>query len=127
MTSGARPGPPPRAGARPGAPASASPAPAPAAERPERASRCWPAYEGARIQLDPSINVDAIPGITAGEKIVAHALQTYGAYCKDTGGSRLAFGFEDPLGKSNPYPSLGFAWDYYGMPHVPWNHLRVVT
>ena len=87
-------------------------------------TNCIP--EGARIQLDPSINIDAIPGITPGEKIVAHALQTYGAYCKDTGGARLAFGFEDPLGKPNPYPSLGFAWDYYDMPHVPWNHLRVL-
>jgi hypothetical protein len=88
-------------------------------------SNCIP--EGARIQLDPSINVDAIPGITPGEKIVAHALQTYGAYCKDSGGSRLAFGFEDPLGKSNPYPSLGFSGDYYPMPHIPWNHLRVLS
>jgi hypothetical protein len=89
-----------------------------------RSSDCIP--EGARIQLDPSINVDAIPGITPGEKIVAHALQTYGAYCKDSGGSKLAFGFEDPVGKTNPYPTLGFSWDYYDMPHIPWNHLRVL-
>lgn len=87
-------------------------------------SDCIP--EGTRIQLDPSINVDAIPGITPGEKIVAHALQTYGAYCKDSGGSKLAFGFEDPVGKTNPYPTLGFSWDYYDMPHIPWNHLRVL-
>jgi hypothetical protein len=87
-------------------------------------SNCIP--EGTRIQLDPSINVDAIPGITPGEKIVAHALQTYGAYCKDTGGSKLAFGFEDPIGKTNPYPTLGFTNDYYNMPHIPWNHLRVL-
>ena len=86
---------------------------------------CTP--EGTRIQLDPSINVDAIPGITPGEKIVAHALQTYGAYCKDSGGSKLAFGFEDPVGKTNPYPTLGFNWDYYDMPHIPWNHLRVLN
>jgi hypothetical protein len=87
-------------------------------------SNCVP--EGTRIQLDPSINVDAIPGITPGEKTVAHALQTYGAYCKDSGGSKLAFGFEDPVGKTNPYPSLGFSGDYYDMPHIPWNHLRVL-
>jgi hypothetical protein len=87
-------------------------------------SDCIP--EGTRIQLDPSIDIDAIPGITPGEKIVAHALQTYGAYCKDSGGSKLAFGFEDPVGKTNPYPALGFAWDYYDMPHIPWNHLRVL-
>lgn len=88
-------------------------------------SNCIP--EGARIQLDPSIDVDAIPGITPGEKIVAHALQTYGAYCKDTGGAKLAFGFENPAGKPNPYPALGFSWDYYDMPHIPWNRLRVLS
>jgi hypothetical protein len=87
-------------------------------------SECIP--EGARIQLDPSINVNAIPGISPGEKIVAHALAVYGAYCKDTGGARLAFGFEDPVGKPNPYPALGFHWDYYDMSHIPWNHLRVL-
>lgn len=87
-------------------------------------SDCIP--EGARIQLDPSIDVDAIPGMTPGEKIVAHALQAYGAYCKDTGGARMAFGFEDPVGKPNPYPALGFEWDYYDMPHIPWNRLRVL-
>lgn len=88
-------------------------------------SYCVP--EGARIQLDPSIDVDAIPGITPGEKIVAHALQTYGAYCKDTGGAKMAFGFEDPVGKPNPYPGLGFSWDYYDMPHIPWDRLRVLS
>ena len=76
---------------------------------------------------DPSIDVDSIPGITPGEKIVAHALQTYGAYCRDTAGAKLAFSFEDPAGKPNPYPELGFPWDYYDMPHIPWNHLRVLS
>jgi hypothetical protein len=87
-------------------------------------SNCIP--EGTRVQLDPSINVDAIPGITPGERIVAHALQTYGAYCRDTGGAKLAIAFEDPVAKPNPYPSLGFPWDFYDMPHIPWNHLRVL-
>ena len=87
-------------------------------------STCIP--EGTRIQLDPSIDVNTIPGITPGEKIVARALQVYGAYCKDTGGAKLAFGFEDPVGKSNPYPGLGFSNDYYDMPHIPWHDLRVL-
>jgi hypothetical protein len=81
--------------------------------------------EGARIQLDPTINVDAIPGITAGEKIVARALQTYGAYAGDCGGANMSFTFEEPKG-ADPYPSLGFAWDYYGMNHIPWNRIRVL-
>ena len=88
-------------------------------------SSCIP--EGARIQLDPSVNVNDIPGITPGEKIVARALQVYGAYCKDTGGAKLGFGFQDPIDKPNPYPSLGFSNDYYDMPHIPWGDLRVLA
>jgi hypothetical protein len=83
--------------------------------------------EGARIQLDPSINVDAIAGITPGEKMIAHALQTYGAYCHDTGGSDLGFTFENPIdGQPNVYPSIGFPSDYTHMTHIPWTALRVL-
>ncbi len=87
-------------------------------------SDCIP--EGARVQLNPSINVDAIPGITTGERMIAHALQTYGAYADNNGGAKMAFSFENPLGKSNPYPAAGLSSDYYDMPHIPWNQLRVL-
>lgn len=84
--------------------------------------------EGSRIQLDPSVNVDAIPGISVGEKMVAKALQTYGAYVVDCGGAPMGFYFEDPKreGVADPYPSIGFQWDYYGMDKIPWNKLRVL-
>jgi hypothetical protein len=84
--------------------------------------------EGARIRLDPTVNLDAIPGITRGELIVGKALQRYGAFCSDQGGARLAFGFENPAGDpaGNPYPGAGFAWDYYHMSHIPWNKLQVL-
>lgn len=87
---------------------------------------CLP--HGARVQLDPSIDVDAIPGITAGEKAVAKALQTYGAYSRDNAGAPMAFAFETPRPKQgqDPYPEVGFAWDYYAMPHIPWDRLRVL-
>ena len=87
-------------------------------------SDCIP--EGARVQLDPTINVDAIPGITPGEKAVAKALQKYGAYNRDNAGAPMAFSFESPIGEADPYPAAGFAWDYYDMPHIPWNKLRVL-
>ncbi|MDP8927706.1 MAG: hypothetical protein M3O70_03775 [Actinomycetota bacterium] len=82
--------------------------------------------EGARIQLDPTINVDAIPGITPGEKMVAKALQVYGAYAIDNGGARLAVIFETPHGEQDPYPAAGLIGDYNPMPHVPWHRLRVL-
>ncbi len=41
---------------------------------------------GARIQLDPSIDVDQMPWARS-TKIIARALQTYGAFCGDYGGA----------------------------------------
>lgn len=89
------------------------------------AGDCVP--EGARVQLDPSVDVDAIPGITRGEKIVAKALQKYGAYDQNNGGAPMAFGFENPAGRADPYPDAGIDHDYYDFPHIPWDKLRVLA
>jgi len=86
--------------------------------------------EGTRIQLDPSIDLSTIPGITAGEQIIGKALQDYGAYCGDNGGSRAAFIAEKEPSGSSPgatYTAKGFAWDYYSMSHLPWAGLRVLA
>jgi hypothetical protein len=41
---------------------------------------------GAQIQLDPSLDLDSLdPPLTEVERIIARALQTYGAYLYDTG------------------------------------------
>lgn len=86
-----------------------------------------PLPEGARIQLDPSVNIAAIRGITPAEKTVAAALQKYGAYNIDNGGYHsMGFSFETPVAGHNPYPAAGFGWDYAAMPHIPWNKLRVL-
>jgi hypothetical protein len=86
---------------------------------------CLP--EGTRVQLDPSINVNAIAGITPAEKAIARALQTYGAYVIDNAGARMSIVFEKPkAGEANPYPAAGLAWDYYNMPKIPWSGLRVL-
>ena len=82
--------------------------------------------EGARVQLDPMIDVDALPGLTKGERIVARALQTYGAFAIDNGGAKMAFIFEKPSGEASPYPSLGFTQDYFEMDRIPWSSLRVL-
>ena len=84
--------------------------------------------EGARVQLDPSIDVASIPEITPAEIAVATALQTYGAYNIDNAAAPLALNFELPkTGDTDPYPEAGLPWDYANMPHIPWEHLRVLA
>lgn len=87
--------------------------------------------EGARLQLDPTIDVAAIPDITPGEMAVARALQQYGGYLIDRADTSLAIGFEvapdsSPTDPGAVYSAAGLAWDYYGMPHIPWDRLRVL-
>ena len=82
--------------------------------------------EGARVQLDPTLDVDAIAGITPVERMVAKALQVYGAYNIDCGGASMALIFEAPHGEADPYPGAGLA-DYSSFPHIPWHRLRVLS
>lgn len=91
---------------------------------------CLP--EGARLQLDPTLDLATLTGLTDGERMVARALQTYGAYVIDVGGAPLSVSFQraPDATATNPgsvYTSAGFAWDYYGMPHIPWDRLRVLA
>ncbi|HST26682.1 MAG TPA: hypothetical protein VLJ76_11910, partial [Gaiellaceae bacterium] len=83
--------------------------------------------EGTRLQLDPSVNVAALP-IPAWEKTIARAMQTYGMYLRDNGGSFVIYA-ENPV-------SRGYdAWAKAGMPRgdsvglsgIPWSKLRVIT
>jgi hypothetical protein len=92
-------------------------------------SDCLPA--GARLQLDPLVNVNLIPGISPAERTIARALQTYGGYLIDRGGAPLSVSFEraaDASANSTGavYARAGMAWDYYGLAHVPWQRLRVL-
>ncbi|MBA3724687.1 MAG: ricin-type beta-trefoil lectin domain protein [Candidatus Levybacteria bacterium] len=82
--------------------------------------------EGARVQLDPSIDVNSIAGISKGEKAVAIALQKYGAYAVDCGGAEMAIQFENPIGKNDPYPAAGLTNDYFEFDKIPWTKLRVL-
>lgn len=80
-----------------------------------------PIPEGARVQMDPTINLSLILGITPFELVVGRALQEFGGYCGDNGGAREAFSCE-----LADFSAFGAKGDYYGMPHLPWNRLRVL-
>ena len=79
--------------------------------------------EGARIQLDPAFNVDAQPW-PQWEKVVAHAMQNYGVYIGDTGGSMALMAQGNQNG--------GLAWSSVGVPdgpslgNLPWGRFRVL-
>ena len=103
---------------------------APALKTDGRSTRpdCLP--EGARLQLDPSLDIDALP-LTPAEHMVAVAMQTYGGYVIDMSGAPLSMSFElDPQahpGYVGPtYTDAGLRWDYDGMSNIPWQKLRVI-
>ncbi len=91
---------------------------------------CTP--QGARLELDPDIDLAQIPGLTEGERIIGRALQEYGVYVIDKGGAPMAISFElapDATSASLPgqlYVSKGLTWDYYDIPKIPWARLRVL-
>ncbi len=81
--------------------------------------------EGARIQLDPAFNVDAQPWPRY-EKIIAHALQTYGAYLGDTGGS-ISFPGEANVNRGYDAWSLaGVSASSQSLASLPWSSFRVL-
>ena len=86
---------------------------------------------GARIQLDPTLDLDAIVGLTPGERTIAEALQTYGAYCVGASGEPFLFFCEraPDAGTSDPgavYTTNGFRGDAASLPRIPWDRLRVL-
>jgi hypothetical protein len=92
-------------------------------------SDCVP--EGTRIQLDPSIDLDAYD-LTPAERTVAQALQTHGGYAVDTGGAAMAFYFEiapdaTPTDPGAVYTNSGLRRDYSVLGAIPWEHLRILN
>ena len=83
--------------------------------------------EGARLQLSPRFDVDA-QSWPAWEKVVAHAMQKYGAYVVDAGSGALEVRAEANLDRGYD------AWSLVGMPSNPppkltdfaWNKVRVL-
>lgn len=107
--------------------------------------------EGTRLQLNPALDLAAIPGITPAELTIGTAWQRYGAYVGDQGGSpspptvgagqvELWQGQDwTPYNEevnTNPsfYPpipppllAVGIQWDYFDLTNIPWRgNVRVL-
>jgi hypothetical protein len=89
---------------------------------------CLP--EGARLQLDPTIDLSKL-GLSEGEKAVATALQRYGGFVMDVAEAPLSVSFEldthaEPGALGQTYTDAGFRWDYDAMERIPWEKLKVL-
>ncbi|MFI5509281.1 hypothetical protein ACIA48_17580 [Mycobacterium sp. NPDC051804] len=89
---------------------------------------CLP--EGARLQLDPSLDLSKL-NLSAGEMAVATAMQRFGGYVMDVSGAPLSVSFEldtnaAPGTLGTVYQDAGFRWDYDAMERIPWDKLRVL-
>jgi hypothetical protein len=82
---------------------------------------------GAHVQLNPSINVAAL-NIPAWQKVIAVALQQYGAYVGDTGGS-VAIEAENNLGRPgyDAWAKAGVSSTSPSLSDLPWSSMRVLS
>jgi hypothetical protein len=80
--------------------------------------------EGAQIQLDPSVNVDA-KAWPQWMKVIAHALQDYGAYLVDTGGSLSIRAESDLIRGYDAWSKAGVGGTPY-LADLPWSKFRVL-
>lgn len=92
-------------------------------------SDCIP--EGAKVRLDPAVNLDSL-NLTPAARTVARAMQTYGGYVMDVGGAPLSVSFEldttavnGSIGRT--YKKAGLRWDYDSLRGVPWDRLQVLA
>ena len=82
--------------------------------------------EGARIQLDPNYDVD-VQNWPRWVKIIAHALQTYGAYNGDYSDVVNLYGVTDQNPGVPSWRSVGVPVDQYrNLNMLPWNRMRVI-
>ena len=81
---------------------------------------------GARVQLDPSLNLDAL-GLTAYEKTVAKALQRYGMILGDSGGALSLYAINAKSYAVDPYAGVLPADDYAYLSKLPVDRFRVLA
>lgn len=83
--------------------------------------------EGARIQLDPSLDLNAL-GLTGYERTIAVALQRYGMVLADTGSPPGLYAVNpQSYGTTNPYAGVWGDQTYVYLTKIPADRFRVLT
>lgn len=90
--------------------------------------------QGSRVQLDPSLDLESVPGITEVELLVGRALQEHGAYAVDIGGARMgvitevARTPEQKAAYERLFGELGLVHpDYQALRRIPLDRTRVLA
>jgi hypothetical protein len=83
--------------------------------------------EGARLRLDPSLDIDTL-GLPPLTRALAEAAQRYGLVVNNRTGSTVAFYSEDPKGLGfDPYPEIFRGTSPWQVAHAfPWDRLQVL-
>jgi hypothetical protein len=82
--------------------------------------------EGSLLQLDPGVDLAALP-LPAWQKTIARAMQEYGMYLADGGGT-LSIGAENPINRGDLWGQLGLNGDSVLFDSAfPWNKMRVLA
>jgi hypothetical protein len=82
--------------------------------------------EGARLQLDPGLDLDAL-GLTGYERTIARALQAHGALVGDTAGRGVTLYAVHPQStRRNPYGELLPDEPYPSLDGIPFDRMRVL-
>lgn len=82
--------------------------------------------EGARVQLDPGLDLDALR-LAPYQETIARAMQTYGMILGDTGGAFALFAVGRNSFPTDPYKDLLPAGDYPDLGAIPADRFRVLS
>ena len=82
--------------------------------------------EGQLLQLDPSLDVDALP-VPGWQKTLMRAMQKYGMYLRDNSGA-FAIYAESPNSRGyDAWSHVGLRGDYQPLRGMPWERFRVIA
>jgi hypothetical protein len=83
--------------------------------------------EGMRLQLEPTVDVDALP-IPTWEKTIVLAMQKYGMYLRDQGGT-LGVLAENPISRGyDAWAKVGLtSGNSVHLDGIPWDRFRVIS